>query len=124
MPSATTILGEEASEATLTFYRSVLGALKTARVPFLIGGGFAFSHHTGILRYTKDLDLFLRPVDAEWALAVIAGAGFRSEMIAAHWLGKAYCEDAFIDIVFSSGNGVAVVHDEWLEPAEPGSTFG
>jgi hypothetical protein len=115
--------GPEASAQS--FYRRVLGALGDARVPFMVGGGFAFSHYTGVQRYTKDMDLFVRPVDAEWTLATIAEAGFRSEMIAPHWLGKAYdANDAFIDIVFSSGNGVAVVDDEWIEHADEAEILG
>ena len=29
-------------------------------VPFLVGGAYAFAHYTGIVRHTKDLDLFVR----------------------------------------------------------------
>jgi len=112
--AATTGFDGQMEGATLGFYRRVLGALLAEQVPFLVGGGFAFSHYTGIQRYTKDIDLFVRPRDAEWALGTMAAAGFRTEMVAAHWLGKAFCEDAFVDLVFSSGNGVAVVDDEWL----------
>jgi hypothetical protein len=115
--------GDELGEARL-FYQRVLGALAEEGVPVLIGGGFAFSNYTGIQRYTKDLDIFVRPDDAEWTLATIAEAGFRSEMVAPHWLGKAFSDQAFIDIVFSSGNGVAVVDDEWFEHAEAAEVLG
>jgi hypothetical protein len=112
-------------EVAQRFYRRVLTALSDAGVPFLVGGGFAFSHYTGIQRYTKDLDLFVRPNDAEWTLATIAEAGFRAEMVAPHWLGKAFADDeSFVDVVFSSGNGIAVVDDEWLEHAEQADILG
>lgn len=120
----TRILGEDPAEETLQFYQGTLEALRDANVPFLVGGGFAFSHYTGIQRYTKDLDLFVRPQDAEWAVGVIEDAGYESRIIAPHWLGKAFCGDAFIDIVFSSGNGVAVVDDEWLLHSEPAEILG
>jgi hypothetical protein len=100
------------------FYQAALKALKDARVPFMVGGAFAFSHYTGIARNTKDLDLFLSPQHAEWALRTINAAGYRAEMIAPHWLAKAFSDDHFIDIIFSSGNGVALVDDEWFEHAE------
>jgi hypothetical protein len=123
--SARPASGEAPAEAARRFYARILGALTDAGVPYLIGGGFAFSHYTGIKRYTKDLDVFVRPTDAEWTLATIAQAGFRSEMIAPHWLGKAYAEDqAFVDVVFSSGNGVAVVDDEWFTYADEGEVLG
>lgn len=112
-------------EAARAFYQRVLGALAEAGVPVMVGGGFAFAQYTGVQRYTKDLDIFVRPSDAEWTLDVIAEAGFRTEMVAPHWLGKAYAEnDGFIDIVFSSGNGVAVVDDEWLDNADEAEILG
>jgi hypothetical protein len=32
-----------------------------------------------------------------------------------HWLGKVFAGDDFIDIIFSSGNGLAEVSDRWFE---------
>src|SRR6185503_15227254 len=43
------------------FYRRALDALARSGAPFLIGGAYALEHHTGIVRRTKDLDLFVRP---------------------------------------------------------------
>ena len=45
------------------FYREAMEALNRAGVPFLVGGSFAFLHQSGIDRFTKDLDLFVRPED-------------------------------------------------------------
>jgi hypothetical protein len=96
-----------------------MATLDDAGLPFLVGGGFAFSEYTGIKRYTKDLDIFIRPADADATLAALREAGYRAEMTAPHWLGKAFAdEDTFIDVIFSSGNGVAVVDDEWFEHAD------
>jgi hypothetical protein len=114
----------EPSEAAAAFYRRALGALAAAGVPHLVGGGFAFARYTGVKRWTKDLDLFVRPQDAEWAVGTIAEAGYQAEIVAPHWLGKAHCGQAFVDIIFSSGNGVCVVDDQWLEHAEPGQVLG
>jgi hypothetical protein len=137
---------EEPTEEARTFYRGVLEALAAAGVPHLIGGGLAFAHYTGIRRYTKDMDIFLRPEHAEWAVGTLSAAGFRAEIVAPHWLGKVYSEvDArrapppaaaghrpqpykpegpFVDLIFSSGNGVCVVDDEWFEHAEPCEVLG
>jgi hypothetical protein len=117
--------GQGPAELTRIFYRQVMSVLDAAGIPFLVGGGFAFSHYTGIHRYTKDLDLFVRPADAEGTLAALRQDGHRAEMIAPHWLGKVFTEeDSFIDIIFSSGNGVAVVDDEWFECAEEAEVLG
>ena len=45
------------------FYREAMEFLSRARVPFLVGGTFAFVHQAGIDRSTKDLDIFVRPAD-------------------------------------------------------------
>ena len=41
------------------FYRQVLATLIGARIPFLVGGAYAFCRHAGIDRRTKDLDLMV-----------------------------------------------------------------
>jgi|SRR6266511_3710497 hypothetical protein len=50
------------------FYGSALAALLKANSPFLVGGAYALAHYTGVVRHTKDLDLFVRPHDfgAHW----------------------------------------------------------
>ena len=50
---------------TNAFYRRTLHVLSDARVPFLVGGSHALLNYTGIVRETKDFDLFLRKDDLE-----------------------------------------------------------
>ena len=100
------------------FYRDTLSLLREAQVPFLVGGAFAFGRYTGILRNTKDFDLFVRERDARRALGVLAGGGYRTELTFPHWLGKAFHGDHFVDIIFDSGNGAAPVDDAWFAHAE------
>lgn len=102
---------------TRAFYCAVIRTLQHGRVPFLVGGAYAFSRYTGIERHTKDFDIFVRPEVCEPALRTLAAAGYRTEMTHPHWLGKAYCSDAFVDVIYSSGNGVATVDDLWFEHA-------
>ena len=89
----------------------------------MVGGGYAFMYFTGIKRWTKDLDIFVRPRDASLVLEVLSPLG-DSEILFPHWLGKVYGRGVFIDVVFSSGNGVAVVDDEWLRYASVGAVLG
>jgi hypothetical protein len=114
----------KADDDACGFYQDVLRVLLAANVPFLVGGGFAFSKYTGIRRRTKDLDLFVRAEDATRTLGTIAAAGHRTEMVAPHWLGKVWGGELFVDVVWSSGNGIAVVDDEWFEYAQPAQLFG
>jgi hypothetical protein len=109
---------------TRRVYVLALQALHRAGVEFLIGGAHALAPYTGIVRDTKDLDVFLRRQDCERALAVLADVGFRTEMTFPHWLGKAYAGDRFIDLIYSAGNGVAAVDDLWFTHAAPGNVLG
>jgi hypothetical protein len=115
-----TSLGEE----TFNAYRMVVVALQRARVPFLVGGAFALRHHTGIERYSKDFDLFLRRRDLDPARAALERAGCSVEEFSPHWLFKATCNGRTIDLIYRSGNGLAEVDDEWFEYAERGPLFG
>jgi hypothetical protein len=106
------------------FHRDVLGILLDAGLPFLVGGAYALRHYTGVKRDTKDLDVFVHPADVERALAVLARSGYHTEMTFPHWLGKAFDGESFVDVIFSSGNGVAVVDAQWFQHAEIGDAFG
>ena len=50
--------------------------LEEAGVPFLVGGAYAYAHYTGVYRDTKDLDLFLRPVDTGRAMSILDADGW------------------------------------------------
>lgn len=98
--------------------------LQEAGVPILVGGAYAMFHYTGLVRYTKDLDLFLRRADEAWARDVLDEAGYRTELLDPLWISKAYWGDVFIDLIFSSGNGLAEVDDYWLDCAVEGEALG
>lgn len=97
------------------FYQHALALLQVAQVPFLVGGTFAFENYSGIVRKTKDLDLFVRPVDCERSLQVFRAAGYRTEIKFPHWLAKAFSGNHFIDIIFNSDNGIGIVDDDWFK---------
>ena len=79
----------------------------------MVGGAYALRVHTGLWRDTKDLDLFLRRDQVDAALALLDGAGYRVELTDPLWIAKAFSGEYFIDLIFSSGNGIAVVDEEW-----------
>lgn len=108
---------DELEPCTSRFYLNALRVLAEAKVPHLLGGAYAFAHYTGIIRHTKDLDLFVRQADAPRALDVLRRAGYHTEMTFSHWLGKAFSGDDFVDVIFSSGNGQCPVDDEWFAHA-------
>jgi hypothetical protein len=115
------IASRDRSQDELDARADALRALAAAGVPHLVAGAYAFFEYTGIFRDTKDLDVFLRERDLE---AALEEAGFRTEIEDAGWIGKGYRGGWFVDLIFSSGNGVAVVDDLWFEHARPGRVMG
>ena len=105
-------------------YRTSLEMLNRSGVPYLVGGTYAFHYYAGIARTTKDFDIFVRSRDLRRVLDVLARAGFRTELAFSHWLAKAFSGDRFIDVIFSSGNGVAEVDDEWFAHAVDEEVLG
>ncbi len=110
--------------ATRAFYARMLGQLADADVPVLVGGAYALARYTGITRFTKDLDIFVRRADCDRALTALAAAGCATATPFPHWLAKAAHGDELVDVIFSSGNGVAQVDDLWFEFAVDGVVAG
>src|SRR5205085_6009490 len=57
-------------------------------------------------------------------LEVFSHHGFVTRMLFPHWLGKVYQRRNYVDVIFSSGNGIARVDREWFEHAKRGTVFG
>lgn len=114
----------ELSPETIDFYRRAMALMQEGDLPFLVGGAYAYAHYTGIVRHTKDFDVFVRPEDFERVIEAFDRAGYKVERNFPHWLGKAYEGDDFVDVIFSSGNGVARVDDLWFQHAVPQEVLG
>ncbi len=95
-----------------------LTLLQEAGLRPMVGGAYALRTHTGYWRDTKDLDLFLTKARIHEALDLLDRAGFRVEMTDPVWIAKAYGGPFFIDLIFSSGNGIAIVDEDWQRFAE------
>jgi hypothetical protein len=106
------------------FYRNAMLSLHEARIPYLVGGAYAFGVYTGITRHTKDFDLFLRPADVERALEHFRADGFEAGLTFPHWLAKAKCGDECVDLIFRAGNGMCEVDDAWFDRARHEQVLG
>ena len=115
---------EALAPEALDFYRKSMNLLKEAKVPFLVGGAYAFARYTGIVRHTKDFDVFIHPRDFSRALDAFAAAGYEVDRTFPYWLGKAFQGDDFVDLIFGSGNGIARVDDVWFEKAPEDEVLG
>ena len=116
---------------TRQFYLRALDAVEEAGVRYVVAGAYALAYHAGVVRHTKDLDLFLKRDDVDRALeALEKNLGTRSDWAHPHWLAKAWANEsdntdgAFVDFIFRSANGMCEVDDAWLDSACPGDVLG
>ncbi len=109
--------------ASLEFYQHAMRLMQEGNLPFLVGGAYAFARYTGIERHTKDFDVFIRREDFDRACRLFEAAGYQAELTFPHWIGKAYKGEDFVDLIFSAGNGVAVVDELWFDYAVPAHVF-
>jgi hypothetical protein len=82
------------------------------------------AHHTHVPRDTKDLDVFVKPEDCPRVLDAFGRLGYETEIPFPHWLGKIRRGDYLMDVIFSSGNGVARVDDLWFEHSPKTNVLG
>jgi predicted nucleotidyltransferase len=74
-------------------------ALREAGIPFLLGGSLA-SWARGGPETRHDLDLIIKPKDAEQALETLREAGMRPERPPEDWLLKAWDGDTLVDLIY------------------------
>jgi hypothetical protein len=114
--------------AAAAFYQRVLETLNAEALPYLLGGAFSVACLTGMERPTKDLDLFICRSDYTRIEAAMQRAGYRAEVAYDHWLGKVWANDGddshFVDLIFSSGNAVASVDEDWFTHAHDAQVLG
>jgi hypothetical protein len=125
--SVTTSTVQAPSQHASDFYKRVIQVFQEVGIDFLVGGAFAFVHYTGIGRDTKDLDLFIRRTDWDNVTRALGEEGIATELTFPHWLGKAFGgrqREFFVDVIFSGGNGVAEVDDEWFSNARRDESLG
>lgn len=99
----------------LSTLKGAVCALREAEIAFALAGGIASWARGGPPR-EHDLDFFVKPEDADRALAALADAGMRPEKPPEGWLYKAYDGDVMVDLIFEPASGP--VTDEELERAE------
>jgi hypothetical protein len=102
-----------------------LEAMNSAGVEYVVGGAYAMREYAQIFRDTKDLDLFCARKSVLAALDALAAVGFRTEVTDPVWLAKGFHSSGeFVDVICSSGNGVADVDEHWFSRARPTHVLG
>jgi hypothetical protein len=96
-------------------------ALRDAGIPFLLGGSLA-SWARGGPETRHDLDLMIKPEDAERGLQALVDAGMRAEDPPEEWLVKAWDGDVLVDLIFEP-KGLPMT-DEVIARGEPMAVLG
>ena len=105
---------QAAFEELLETLKRAAALLGEAGVPFVLGGGIAIWARGGP-ESEHDLDLFVKPEDADRALDALAAGGFRPEKPPEQWLYKAWDGDVMVDVIFEPAG--VTVDDEFIERA-------
>lgn len=95
---------EEGDRFNRTLFAAV-EALEKHGISYGLIGGVAASG-MGRPRATHDIDIFVRPEDAEGALEALAKNDFKTEKTDFNWLFKAWKEDILVDIIFKSSGDI------------------
>lgn len=111
-------------EEQATLFEEVLTVLEEKHVPYAVSGAFALRQHTGICRFTKDLDLFMTAETSKHAFAYLRERGFECEVCDPVWLAKARKDEFFVDLITGMSNGVIVVENSWIERARAAVVHG
>jgi Uncharacterised nucleotidyltransferase len=89
---------EVAAALTDSLKRSI-AALERQEIPYVLGGGLGCWARGGPPS-SNDIDLMLKPEDAERAQEALAEAGMRPETPPEQWLRKAWDGDILIDLIY------------------------
>ena len=120
----TSSIPEDIPDEQAALFREVLTALEEKHFPYAVSGAFALRQHTGICRFTKDLDLFMTPRTALEVLPYLRHRGFECEVRDPVWLAKARRGEFFVDLITGMSNGVLVVEESWITRSSPAVVDG
>jgi predicted nucleotidyltransferase len=107
-----------------SFYKETLELLYQTGVNFLLGGGFAVAHYTGMQRETKDMDIFIKLVDCPKVLKYFAEKGVETELTDVRWLAKIRKKQYYSDLIFNSVHNICIVDESWFQRAAEGEFCG
>lgn len=111
------VIQEENKKEAHAFYKEALTLLNESGAQYMLGGGFAMAHYTGIFRDTKDLDIFCKSSEYPKILKHFSDYGYETELTDVRWLAKTFKGNHFIDIIFDTVNNICTVDDSWYERA-------
>jgi hypothetical protein len=87
-------------EEILETLKRCASAFQEAEIPFMVGGGVA-AWARGGPETIHDVDIMVRPADADRALEVLEGIGLRGDRPPEGWLLKAWDGEVLVDLIFA-----------------------
>jgi hypothetical protein len=101
-----------------SIYRRVIQDARRVRIPFALGGAFAFGVYTGQWRNTKDLDLYVQPRDRDAMVEVLARNGLSDYYTQLpydrRWIYRGSVDNTIVDVIWSMANQRAQVDEVWI----------
>ncbi len=88
-------IAEDQNTQARNFYKEAIALLHESDAEFMVGGGFASFHYTGIQRTVKDLDVFCKPSEYPKILKFFGEKGYQTELTDVRWLAKVFQWRAF-----------------------------
>ncbi|MGE3611277.1 MAG: nucleotidyltransferase [Bacteriovoracaceae bacterium] len=88
--------------------KTLFAALETIEehnIPYALIGGLA-AKELGRPRITHDIDVFVKPDDADYVLKILEQKGFEVEKRDPFWLYKAWKENILVDVIFKSSGDI------------------
>jgi len=106
------------------FYSRSLQLLAGWDIPYLLSGTYALTCHTGLVRPTKDIDIFCKPGDAPRLLARFKSEGYRVTVEDERWIAKVWSGDAFFDVIFNMSSASIPITDSWFAEIFTAQVYG
>ncbi|MCG7348139.1 nucleotidyltransferase family protein [Sphingomonas sp. ACRSK] len=106
------------------FYTDSLRLLGESGVPYLLSGTYALSCHTGIIRPTKDMDVFCKAGDAPRLLAWFKQHGYEIEVEDDRWIGKVWQGEHFFDVIYNLSSASIPVTEDWFRDTYEVEIYG
>ena len=113
----------EAPGSSEGFYAEVIRLMAESSIPFLLSGTYALSCYTGIIRPTKDVDVFAKAGDALRMLSFFKDRGFDVQIVDDRWLARVTRGEQFVDIITNMPTSATHVTDEWFQDAPEAMLF-
>jgi hypothetical protein len=108
----------------VSFYVDSLAMLKEHNFAYLLSGTYALACYTGIVRPTKDLDIFCKPSDAPKILSFFQSNGYQISIEDERWIGKVWKGENFFDVIYNISTASIPITDEWFQEVYEVEVYG